>query len=75
MKVIYVGERFYWESETVMSSFYLEHKGHFERTDLGKIEIALQAGKSVEIRPATKAELALFEKSLAEIKAERMARR
>jgi hypothetical protein len=68
MELIYIGDHFYFESGTVMSSIYTIDG---ERYDWGFVSIALRSGKSVHIRPATKNELALYEKKLAALKKER----
>lgn len=67
MELIYIGDHFYLESSTMMSSIY-----HVtgERSDWGKVQIALRNGESVSIRPATPTEKEPFERRLAQIKAE-----
>lgn len=54
MELIYIGEKFYSKSGTVMSSIY-DVQGN--RQDWGKVQIALKNGKSVHIRPATEKEM------------------
>ncbi len=63
MELIYIGKKFYWQSGTAMSSLY-DVNGN--RQDWGFVQIALQNGESVRIRPATITELALYEKKLLE---------
>ena len=65
MDCIFIGNRFYEESGSIMSSLYtVEGK----RTDWGFIEAALRNGKSVSIRPATINEIEQYTKKLNEIK-------
>lgn len=61
MKLIYIGRHFYHESGSVMSSLYHETG---ERTDWGKVEVALEGGEAVSIRPATQAESDRYEATL-----------
>ena len=65
MELIFIGEHFYRESNTIMSSLY-DTQGY--RKDWGAISSALAAGESVSIRPATDAELCNFERFLRNIK-------
>ena len=65
MELIYIGDRFYNESNSMMSSIY---DIHGNRQDWGFVQIALCNGESVHIRPATDAELISYEKALIEIK-------
>ena len=69
MKLIFIGDRFYSESKTMMSSIY---DIHGNRQDWGFVSEALENGQSVHIyihiRPATKSELAHYEKMLEEYK-------
>ncbi len=64
MELIYIGNRFYNESKSVMSCVY-DINGN--RSDWGFVEIALRRGESVHIRPATELECGLYEKRLAKI--------
>lgn len=48
---------FYSDSNTRMSSLYNITSKYWERWDWGNVEIALEAGQEVHIRPATLAEL------------------
>jgi hypothetical protein len=68
MKLIYIGEDFYWESGTAMSSIYTEDG---QRSDWGFVTIALQGGEHVEIRPATSDEIAFYAARLSDIKRKR----
>lgn len=66
LKLIYIGDHFYRDSKTMMSSIYTEDR---RRSDWGFVQVALRAGKNVEIRQATEIERAFFDEKLAEIKA------
>ncbi len=66
MNCIFIGDRFYRESGTIMSSVYeINPNGTHSRTDWGFIGIALKNGKTVNIRPATSDEIKLFEDHMA----------
>lgn len=69
MELIYIGDRFYYESKTVMSSIY-NINGH--RSDWGFVQIALRDGESVHIRPATQEELISYERQLENIKSRKV---
>jgi len=57
MIVIFIGNEFYRESKTRMSSYYEVKKGgEWNRLAIGEIESAVAAGTTVTIRPPTKAE-------------------
>jgi len=60
MEVVFIGNNFYQESATMMSSVYELKNGRFYRTDWGFIEIALENGNSVNIRPANEFEMETF---------------
>jgi uncharacterized protein YprB with RNaseH-like and TPR domain len=66
--LIYIGERFYAESGSMMSSLYTT-TGH--RYDWGFVQRDLRDGYEVRIRNATHAELVPYERQLAELKARR----
>lgn len=53
-RLIYIGRDFYLKSGTIMSSIYGEGG---ERWDWGKVQIALDNGHYVHIRPATEDEM------------------
>lgn len=69
--LIYIGENFYSESGTIMSSIYSKDG---KRWDWGFVQIALSKGVSIHIRPATKDEIKPYEERLAKIKANRAAK-
>lgn len=71
MECIFIGDKFYWESGTLMSRVYEITSDGYERADWGSIQVALEKGKSVHIRPATEKEKVEFEKKLLEIKKDR----
>ena len=54
MELIFIGDKYYRESKTMMSSIY---DIYWNRQDWGKVQIALNEGHSVHIRPATDDEL------------------
>jgi len=69
INLVYIGDKFYSESHSRMSSIYLD--GIF-RYDYGKMRIALEEGEDVIIRQATPDELICFEKKLQEMKNENL---
>lgn len=71
MKLIYIGSEFYMKSGTMMSCLKHEDTGH--RADWGQVEIALERGEEVSIRPANDAELGQAYKQLTEIQKKRSA--
>ena len=68
VELIYIGENFYRESETSMSSIYTVDG---KRYDWGFVDSALQQGKTVNIRPATTLELNHYEAELNRIRRKR----
>ena len=68
MRLIYIGDHFYHESGTMMSSIYGEDG---IRSDWGKVQIALRAGQSIEIRQATQQERDFYESHLSRMKRDR----
>ena len=72
MQVIYVGDKYYFESGTIMSSVYqIDDAGSFKRTDWGEIQEALKQEKEIHIRPATEIEILWADAMLLEILTER----
>lgn len=71
MQLIYIGDHFYAESGTMMSPIYTEDG---RRMDWGFVQCALRDGQTVNIRPATQAELDGYEAKLSRLKREREAR-
>ena len=67
MRFIYIGDHFYRESGTVMSSIYYETG---ERSDWGFVQRALRDGEDVEIRQATQQEKDFYEAKLSRMKRE-----
>lgn len=67
MKLIYIGDHFYLESGTMMSSIYHETG---ERSDWGKVNCALREGDTVTIRQATQQEKDFYEAKLSRAKRE-----
>lgn len=70
IELIFIGDRFYVESGTMMSSIY--HLNG-QRSDWGMVNVALRKGITVQIRPATKEEIEPYERELAERKAKKRA--
>jgi hypothetical protein len=68
MQLIYIGDHFYSESWTIMSSIYTEDG---RRMDWGFVQCALRDGKTVNIRPATQTERDGYEAKLSRLKRER----
>jgi len=67
MKLIYIGDHFYRESATLMSSLYTEDG---KRSDWGFVSSALRNGENVEIRQVTDAEREYYETQLSKISKE-----
>jgi len=61
MELIYIGDHFYHESKTMMSSIYTPGG---KRSDWGFVQVALRNGESVHIRPATPAEIEPYQRKL-----------
>ena len=59
--IIFIGDKFYSESSTMMSSIYHEN---LTRCDWGKVNVYLRDGDTIKIRPATPKELSYFEQEL-----------
>lgn len=69
MDCIFIGNNFYYESGTMMSSVYeIKKVRQYTRTDWGQISILLEAGNSVHIRPANKEEMEMFTEKLRQLK-------
>lgn len=65
MELIYIGDHFYAESRTMMSSIYTTDG---QRSDWGFVQCALRDGETVNIRPATTAEINHYEAKLNELR-------
>lgn len=61
-KLIFIGDKFYRQSKTMMSSIYTEDGARF---DWGFVNRDLRDGYIVTIRPASKIEMEFYEKELA----------
>ena len=70
MELIFIGNHFYLESGTMMSSIY-DIEGR--RQDWGFVQRALRSGESVHIRPASTTELKPYLEMLAQYKQEKRA--
>lgn len=68
MTLVYIGRHFYHESGTSMGCLYTEDGF---RSDWGKVELAVESGETVTIRPATVQEDDHYESVLAKLKRER----
>ena len=67
IRVVFIGERFYKESQTLMSAIYkIPPDGKFVRYDWGFLQLDISAGKEIYIRPATEKEIKFFEGKLNE---------
>ena len=66
MNCVYIGDRFYRESGTMISPVYEIKDGGYSRTDWGFIQIALEKGEELHIRPAMVDEISFFEKKMEE---------
>ena len=66
MNLFHIGRKFYHESGSAMSS--ISTVDTFERSDWDKVQIALENGETVTIRPATASEMQWAEIKLAEKK-------
>jgi len=73
IELYYIGDGFYWDSGTSMSSIYVvdTHK----RFDWGFVHVELSKGNRVHIRPATDAEMVRAYKELDEIRKRNQARK
>lgn len=77
MKVIFIGDHFYEESGSIMSSIYIRpphrYRGNIDaymRTDWGQVQIALREGKEVQITQATEIERLRFTNKLVAVNKE-----
>jgi hypothetical protein len=61
-EIVFIGQEFYWKSQTAMSSIYQKlPNGTFERYDWGYAQGDLENGFTLTMRPATEKEKAYFE--------------
>lgn len=58
IKLVFIGEDFYWKSKTIMSSIYTEDG---RRYDWGFVTIALKEGEEIHIRQANRVEKKHYE--------------
>lgn len=65
-KLIYVGDKYYMESGTMLSTLYEE--GTWSRYDWGFVQRDLREGIPITIRPATKEEIEIVDLKLKRIK-------
>lgn len=64
MRLIYIGDEFYYKSGGEMSSLY---DIYGNRQDREKVYLALKNGEEIHIRPPTQNELCCFREKLVEI--------
>lgn len=69
MKLVSYPSKFYHESGTWLGVLYEEETGY--RSDWGKVQVALDNGESVSIRPCNDAEYGRMCKQLEKIKQEK----
>lgn len=62
--LIYIGEKFYSKSGTMMSSVYEIKDKNYTRYSWAEVELALMSGDKIKIRPATDKELKYFNEKL-----------
>ena len=65
MELIYIGDKFYYGSSTMMSSIYTVEG---IRSDWNQVSRVLELGESVHIRPAIESEIAFYKQKLKEVK-------
>lgn len=66
-EIVFIGDSFYRDSKTMMSSIYEKNGDNFTRTDWGFVRLACDKGEHILIRPATKPELNMFSCRLDEL--------
>lgn len=65
MVIIFIGNRFYLESKSHMSSYYaILADGSWDRCTIGEVEGMVESGITITIRKATNKELAQAEEML-----------
>ena len=69
MNLIYIGDKFYRESQTMMASLYTENG---KRYDWGFVGRALENGEEIHIRQANKTEIDYYNKKLKELREKRV---
>jgi|WetSurSiteA1Bulk_404760.scaffolds.fasta_scaffold23697_3 hypothetical protein len=69
-EIIFIGDRFYWDSKTMMSSMYEVTSSGYERYDWGLMSHYLMRGIKHFVRPATKEEIEYFNNNLIGLKKE-----
>jgi hypothetical protein len=74
VEMIYIGDSFYYESDTMMSPVYIKTGSYFKRSDWGKVQMMLDAGCTLTMRPATKDELSHFTEELEKYKTRKAAK-
>lgn len=64
IELVYIGERFYRYSHSMLSSIYKVVDGGYERYDYGFLKIALEEREDIVIRQAFPHEIKRFEQKL-----------
>ena len=64
MNLVYIGDKFYNKSGTIMSSIYEVVGKNLKRSDWGFVKIALGNGEEIHIRQATPEEIEWAETTL-----------
>ena len=65
IELIYIGNDFYVQSKTSMSSIYqVLSDGNWKRWDWGFVQISLSEGHSIHIRPANEREMDIAHEKL-----------
>lgn len=67
-EIVFIGNEFYYESGTMMSCVYEKTNDKYKRTDWGFIQIALEEGYDINMRPATEEEMKMFKEKLCKFK-------
>lgn len=65
MKLFFIGDDFYDKSGTAMSPIY--EIGTYQRSDWGKVQLVLEHGEPISIRPANEKEMLWAYKKLNDI--------
>ena len=66
-EIVFIGDRFYYDSGTVMSNIYEVTPGGFKRYDWGFMQRNLEMGEAHFVRKAANEEMEYFEKKLKKI--------
>lgn len=64
INLIFIGEDFIVNHDSIMSSIYVESDGAYHRWDWRMVQFHLSNGSKIKIRPATQKELKYFNEKL-----------